>query len=83
MCCSCVRLGLTCLAYLWRRNQEELLDEMIRCSIEAILIKVAALGLSPGRHLGKSLAELQPGLIDLVSHVVCGAVFFKEILSKH
>ena len=41
----CDRLNLTALAYLWRRNQEELLDEMIKCGVNAILIKVAALGM--------------------------------------
>ena len=42
--CRCGRLGLTSLAYLWRRNQEELLNEIIKCDVRAILIKVAALG---------------------------------------
>merc|ERR1719318_826658 len=37
----CTRLGLTCLAYLWRREQDFLLKEMIDSGIEAILIKVA------------------------------------------
>ena len=41
---SCQRLGLTALGYLWRRNQEELLHEMIQCGVHAILIKVASLG---------------------------------------
>ena len=40
----CSRLGLTPLGYLWRRDQEELLDEMIQCGIKAIIIKVATLG---------------------------------------
>ena len=35
----CLRLGLTPLAYLWRRDQTELLQEMINCGIDAILIK--------------------------------------------
>jgi len=41
---SCSRLGLTSLAYLWHRNQRELLKEMIDCKLKAIVIKVAALG---------------------------------------
>ena len=41
---SCSRLGLTSLAYLWRRDQKDLLDEMIQCDVKAILIKVATLG---------------------------------------
>ncbi|XP_014611371.1 PREDICTED: diphthine--ammonia ligase [Polistes canadensis] len=54
----CSRLGLVSLSYLWRRDQEDLLKEMIENSINAVIIKVAALGLEP-RHLGKSILELQ------------------------
>ncbi|XP_052270872.1 uncharacterized protein LOC127871748 isoform X3 [Dreissena polymorpha] len=57
--CRCQRLELTPLAFLWRRDQEELLDEMIRCKLKAILIKVAAMGLYPKKHLGKSLEDMQ------------------------
>lgn len=32
------------LAYLWRRDQKELLQEMIQCGLKAMIIKVAALG---------------------------------------
>ncbi|KAJ8919563.1 hypothetical protein NQ315_002185 [Exocentrus adspersus] len=60
----CNRLGLVSLAYLWRRDQEELLDEMIRCEVDAIVIKVAALGLET-KHLGRSLSLLQPHLIAM------------------
>jgi len=38
-------LGLSSLAYLWRRDQSELLSEMISAGIEAVLIKVAAMGM--------------------------------------
>ena len=41
----CSRLGLSSLAYLWRRDQSELLSEMISAGIEAVLIKVAAMGM--------------------------------------
>jgi len=41
---SCSRLKLTSLAYLWQRNQRELLKEMIECKLKAVVIKVAALG---------------------------------------
>lgn len=41
----CARLGLVSLAYLWRRDQSELLAEMIDAGINAVLIKVAALGI--------------------------------------
>lgn len=71
----CSRLGLTSLAYLWRRDQEELFNEMIHCGINAILIKVAALGLDPKKHLGKSLAEMQSHLLKMETQFglnVCG-----------
>jgi diphthine-ammonia ligase len=38
---------------------------MIDAGVEAVLIKVAALGLDPKRHLGKSIAELFPTLCQL------------------
>lgn len=71
----CSRLNLVSLAYLWRRDQTELLQEMIDCHVHAIIIKVAALGLVPDRHLGKSLREIQPHLIkmrDKYGLNVCG-----------
>uniref|UniRef100_A0A0K8TRG8 Diphthine--ammonia ligase n=1 Tax=Tabanus bromius TaxID=304241 RepID=A0A0K8TRG8_TABBR len=58
----CSRLKLVPLAYLWRRDQTELLQEMIDCHVHAIIIKVASLGLVPDRDLGKSLREMQPHL---------------------
>ncbi|XP_019728189.1 diphthine--ammonia ligase isoform X1 [Hippocampus comes] len=61
----CLRLGLQPLAYLWRRDQELLLSEMISSDVHAILIKVAAFGLDPDKHLGKSLAEMAPYLKQL------------------
>lgn len=42
--CRCARLHLQPLAYLWRRDQEELLNEMISSGLDAIIIKVAAFG---------------------------------------
>ena len=39
-----MRLGLKCLTYLWQRDQDELLQEMIDSHVDAVLIKVAALG---------------------------------------
>lgn len=62
---SCSRLGLTPLAYLWQRDQGNLLSEMIEAGVEAIIIKVAGIGLTPN-HLGKTLAQLQPHLLKLV-----------------
>jgi len=62
---SCKRLSLIPLSYLWQRDQAELLSEMIATGMEAIFIKVAGIGLIT-RHLGKSLAEMQPTLMTLV-----------------
>ncbi|GLB33938.1 putative diphthamide synthase [Lyophyllum shimeji] len=60
----CRRLGLTPLCYLWNRDQGELLTEMIDAGLEAVLIKVAGIGLTT-EHLGKPLAEMQPTLRKL------------------
>ena len=62
----CRRLNLTPLCYLWQRNQQELLSEMIDAGMDAILIKVAGVGLTTA-HLGKNLAEMEPTLLKLVS----------------
>ncbi|KAI8744582.1 diphthine--ammonia ligase-like isoform X1 [Biomphalaria glabrata] len=71
----CERLGLTVLAFLWRRNQKELLEEMIACGIKAKIIKVAAMGLNPKDHLGLDLDEIYPHLIEMNSKYglnICG-----------
>lgn len=71
----CKRLNLQPLAYLWQRNQEDLLREMIASNIKAIIIKVAALGLDPDKHLGKTLVEMEPYLLELSKKYgvhVCG-----------
>jgi diphthine-ammonia ligase len=58
----CGRLGLKSLGYLWRKaSQKQLLDEMIKDGIEAVLVRVAAPpGLQPRRHLNRTIRELQP-----------------------
>ena len=43
----CQRLGLVSLAYLWQRDQTDLLQEMLRRGMKAVLVKVASLGLLP------------------------------------
>ena len=48
----CSRLSLTVLAYLWQRDQAELLQEMISARLQSVLVKVACLGLG-SKHLGK------------------------------
>ncbi|NXE25951.1 DPH6 ligase, partial [Ardeotis kori] len=71
----CRRLNLQPLAYLWRRNQEILLKEMISSNIQAIIIKVAAFGLDPDKHLGKYLDQMEPYLLELSEKYgvhVCG-----------
>lgn len=70
----CGRLGLTVLAYLWQRDQGELMAEMCSSAMEAILIKVAAVGLD-ARHLGMTLRQVHPTLVRLNSMYevhVCG-----------
>ena len=61
----CSRLGLVSLSYLWRRDQAELFDEMIDAKVEAILIKVATLGLDE-KHLGLSLSQDRDHLHKMV-----------------
>lgn len=61
----CSRLKLQAFTYLWRRDQAELLQEMIDCHIDAIIIKVASLGLTPERHLGKSIRDMQGHLVKM------------------
>ncbi|THV08413.1 hypothetical protein K435DRAFT_832898 [Dendrothele bispora CBS 962.96] len=70
----CARLSLTALCYLWQRPQNQLLDEMIDAGMNAILIKVAGIGLTT-KHLGKTLEEMRPTLIklnNLYGSHICG-----------
>ncbi|KAI0036809.1 hypothetical protein K488DRAFT_40407 [Vararia minispora EC-137] len=60
----CRRLSLTPLCYLWQRDQAELLSEIIDAGLEAILIKVAGIGLKTD-HLGLNLSEVRPTLTTL------------------
>ena len=61
----CSRLGLVSISYLWRRDQDELFDEMIDAKVEAILIKVAMLGLD-NKHLGLSFRQVRDDLHKMV-----------------
>lgn len=63
---SCSRLGVTSLAYLWRKSQPELLKDMIASGLEAVVIKVATLGLEPRTHLGKSIAQIYSHMLKMV-----------------
>ncbi|GAM28622.1 hypothetical protein SAMD00019534_117980 [Acytostelium subglobosum LB1] len=61
----CSRLGLTSFCYLWKRDQDELLQEMIKSKMNAIIIKVASMGLEPSKHLLKTIEQLYPTLKKL------------------
>lgn len=62
----CRALGLTPLALLWQREQAGLLADMIRAPVDAVLVKVASLGLSLSM-LGGRIADLQPRLHTLAA----------------
>ena len=55
----CQRLGLFSVGYLWLRDQDTLLQEMIDSEMNAIIVKTCSMGLKEA-HLGKSIQELQP-----------------------
>ncbi|CAO4361576.1 unnamed protein product [Caenorhabditis nigoni] len=55
----CRRLDLTPLCFLWEKEQNSLLSEMVENCVDAVLIKVAAIGLGE-KHLGKTLADMAP-----------------------
>jgi diphthine-ammonia ligase len=55
----CARLGLVSLAYLWQYDQAELVTAMGEQGLDAIIAKVASLGLKPAM-LGKRLQTLFP-----------------------
>ncbi|DBA87744.1 TPA: hypothetical protein ACH3X1_004745 [Trebouxia sp. C0004] len=61
----CARLGLISLAYMWHQPQASLMSDMVEAGVHAVLCKVAAMGLKPQQHLGKTLAAMQPFLHTL------------------
>uniref|UniRef100_A0AC35U9M4 Diphthine--ammonia ligase n=1 Tax=Rhabditophanes sp. KR3021 TaxID=114890 RepID=A0AC35U9M4_9BILA len=70
----CQRLGLKMLAYMWKKDQKKLLDDMIRDGVNAIIIKVAAAGLTT-KFLGQSIKEARDSLheVEKKFHInVCG-----------
>jgi len=54
----CQRLGLISMAYLWKLEQPQLLDEMIESNMNAQIVKICSMGLKP-EHLGKTIGELR------------------------
>ena len=44
---------------------------MAAAGIEAVLIKVACLGLNPEQHLGRTLAQMLPTLLQLEDDFQC------------
>eukprot|EP00347_Sterkiella_histriomuscorum_P002612 403367470 len=70
----CQRLGLISLAYLWLRDQSELLQEMVDHEMDARIVKICSMGLKPA-HLGKSITQLYSYFITLRDQFqfnVCG-----------
>ncbi|KAM9714117.1 diphthine--ammonia ligase isoform 2-T2 [Dama dama] len=63
----CKRLNLQPLTYLWQRNQEDLLQEMISSNIQAIIIKVAALGDDCSHEIKRCLLLGRKGMTNLDS----------------
>lgn len=62
----CQRLNLRVISYLWQRDQQEVLNEMLFAHhMQIILVKVAGAGLDPYKHLNKDLASLYPTLLAL------------------
>ncbi|WVQ75780.1 hypothetical protein IAR50_005413 [Cryptococcus sp. DSM 104548] len=60
----CGRLGLTSLSYLWQSEQGPLLDKMLGSGVEAVIMKVAGVGLGP-KIVGKQLGAIMPLLSKL------------------
>ncbi len=72
----CQRLRLTSLAYLWQRPQRQLLKDMSRSGLRAIVVKTATLGLEP-EDLGLELMARETrsrfdDLHDKYNFHVCG-----------
>ena len=65
----CQRLGLVSISYLWQASQLPLLERMLACGMEVILVKVAGVGLGIDL-VGKNLREVMPLLRRLVSSLL-------------
>ena len=67
-------MGLESLAYLWDRNQEELLQDMIDNEMHSVIIKTCAYGLDRNDLL-KPIKFLQPKIVKLAQQFelnICG-----------
>ncbi|XAO27823.1 hypothetical protein I312_106686 [Cryptococcus bacillisporus CA1280] len=62
----CGRLGLTSLSFLWQSEQSGLLDRMLSSGVEAVIMKVAGVGLGEN-VVGKQLGQIRPLLAKLES----------------
>lgn len=60
----CGRLGLTSLSFLWQSEQSGLLDRMLGSGVEAVIMKVAGVGLGV-EVVGKQLGQIRPLLAKL------------------
>ncbi|KAM7542518.1 hypothetical protein Aperf_G00000011552 [Anoplocephala perfoliata] len=67
----CERLSWNSLAYLWRRNQKELLLDMIAAGIMARIVKIASYGLDVKRDLGSWISEFLPRAFCLADDPGC------------
>ena len=68
------RLRLTSFAPLWQREQRQLLNDMIDSRMEAVLVKVASMGLGKA-EVGRSIAEVRQHLHEVEAQYgvnVCG-----------
>lgn len=68
--------GLTIALWLWLPSalpQAALLRRMIDSNIDAILVKIAAAGLTPRKHLGARLASLPAQVGNVMVGVMCRA----------
>eukprot|EP00755_Sulcionema_specki_P016322 Sspe_Gene.10274::Locus_3432_Transcript_1_1_Confidence_1.000_Length_2418::g.10274::m.10274/K06927/DPH6; diphthine-ammonia ligase len=61
----CFRLGLVSLGYLWQRDQDEYVAELCDSGFDVILVKVAAMGLLPRKHLGRHLGDMRDYLASM------------------
>ncbi|VDN98977.1 unnamed protein product [Rodentolepis nana] len=67
----CNRLSWHSLAFLWRRNQKELLLDMIASDVLARIVKIASYGLDVKRDLGTWISDFMPRAFKLAADPEC------------